>query len=57
MKTRVLYIPALEDLNRKYYDLLVEGNEVSSSYPIEFELKDRNDNSTLVQKRIRFIFK
>lgn len=45
MKTRVLYIPALEDLNRKYYDLLVEGNEVSYSYPIEFELKDRNDNS------------
>ncbi|CAK74670.1 unnamed protein product (macronuclear) [Paramecium tetraurelia] len=57
MKTRVLYIPALEDLNRKYYDLLVEGNEFTSSSPIEFELKDRNDNSTLVQKRIRFIFK
>ncbi|CAD8164833.1 unnamed protein product [Paramecium pentaurelia] len=57
MKTRVLYIPALEDLNTKYYDLLVEGNEVTSSYPIEFELKDKNDNSTLVQKRVRFICK
>ncbi|CAD8074920.1 unnamed protein product [Paramecium primaurelia] len=57
MKTRVLYIPALEDLNRKYYDLLVEGNEVSYLYPIEFGLKDRNDISTQIQKRIRFIFK
>ncbi|CAD8176419.1 unnamed protein product [Paramecium octaurelia] len=57
MKTRVLYIPALEDLNRKYYDQLVEGNEVSSLYPIEFELKDRNDISTQIQKRVRFIFK
>ncbi|CAD8075244.1 unnamed protein product [Paramecium sonneborni] len=57
MKTRILYIPVLEDLNRKYYDLLVEGNEVAQNYPIEFELQDKNDSSTQVQKRIRFIFK
>ncbi|CAD8088230.1 unnamed protein product [Paramecium sonneborni] len=57
MKTRVLYIPALEDLNRKYYDQLVEGNAVQLDYPIEFELYDRNDNSTQIQKRVRFILK